>query len=126
MMTKLKLAGVVAALGLTAAAGVAAVRGQEGTGRPAAVVASGGAAPGARPTEGREQRPEPDQADRLKSLEDKVDRLMRATERPGQPGSAPLGLSGRREAPSVTRNASSSARDDAVYAKVGGTTIRRD
>ncbi|MDR3639210.1 MAG: hypothetical protein P4L84_35735, partial [Isosphaeraceae bacterium] len=85
IMTKLKLTGVVAALALSAAIGVAAVRAQD---RP---VPARGVSPSA--DVAGPQGVAAGQPDRMRALEDKLDRLLRVLESPGaKPGSGRVPL----------------------------------
>lgn len=104
-MTNLKLAGAAAALGVSAVLGVAVVRGQDKPALPAYAApkvnehepfneAPGSAYEPSNEAPGRAVDPlSAGQPDRMRSLEDKLDRLLRALERPGtmpNPATSPM------------------------------------
>lgn len=109
VMTKLKVTGVVAVLGLSAAVGVAAVRGQEGpfgqtisTDSNAVITRPGPTAPSA------EKGPAGDQGGRMQALEEKLDRLIRVLERSAaSPALAPQGADAIPPKPSTPGSAAS-------------------
>ena len=83
IMTKLKLAGIGAALSLSAWIGALAVRGQDTPSAPPAAGALADIAPERRTPAPTVPKPPTEDADRLRVLENKLDRLLQVLERPG-------------------------------------------